>query len=251
MRQVAMPTSALALAVATILGCDRPTGPPLAAARSTSPLYQVPNDKRLSPELCALDRGDFTLDSANDYLPLGVGSEWLLRGEEDGARLELRITVLDETEVVGGVTTRVVEEREWADGELIEVSRNFLAATSVGTVCYFGEDVDIYENGEVVSHEGAWRADAPGNVPGIIMPADPRPGMRFQMEGAPGIAEDAGMILGIGPVRVPAGPFAETIRVREVNPLGGSVGFKVFARGVGIVIDGPLSLVSYRIVSNG
>jgi len=141
-----------------------------------------------------------------------------------------------------------VQEREWNDGELVEISRNFFAETREGTVCYFGEDVDIYEDGEVVSHEGAWRADAPGNAPGIIMPAHPRPGMTFDMEHAPGIAEDAGRIVGSGPVRVPVGVFREAIRVRETNRLDGEVDFKQFAEDVGLVVDGSVRLVRFQVV---
>ncbi|UCF20937.1 MAG: hypothetical protein JSU87_05940, partial [Gemmatimonadota bacterium] len=141
-----------------------------------------------------------------------------------------------ETELVAGVTTRVVEEREWVDGELIEVSRNYFAEASDGTVCYFGEEVD--------PPAGSWRADEPGNAPGIIMPADPRPGVRYQNEVAPGIAEDEARIVGIGQtVEVPAGTFSEAIRVRELNPLDAEKDYKVFAAYVGIIIDGPVELV--------
>jgi hypothetical protein len=146
------------------------------------------------------------------------------------------------------VTTRVLEERHFEDGELVELSRNFFAATREGTVCYLGEEVDIYEDGEIVSHAGAWRADAPGNAPGIFMPADPRVGMKYAMENAPGIAEDAAEIVRKDfRVRVPAGVFKRTLGIRETNPLDGDVGFKVFARGVGLVVDETLKLVRYRI----
>jgi hypothetical protein len=200
-------------------------------------------DQRLDPELCAFNRGGFTLGSKNHYFPLAVGSWWLLEGKEDGTRIRARITVLDETTEVGGVLTRVVEEREWAGDALTEVSRNFFAEAPDGTVCYFGEDVDIYRNGQIAAHEGGWRADAPGNRPGIIMPADPRPGMIFQMEGAPGVAQDEGKVVRGRPVQVPAGSFTETIRVVESTPRGGGKDLKVFAKDVGIVVDGPLSLV--------
>lgn len=252
MRHLAIPAVVLALGTLSLSGCDRST--PLALEEASTAgvvLLERSAGTHLSPELCALDRGDFTLNSENDFFPLGAGSVWEYQGEEDGALVELRITVLDETEVVGGVVTRVLEEREWEDGELIEVSRNFFAETSEETVCYFGEDVDIYEDGEVVSHEGAWRADAPGNAPGIIMPADPRPGMTFAMESAPGIAEDAGKIVGTGPVEVPAGAFRETIRVRETNPLDGGSGYKIFAEDVGLVVDESLQLVRYRVADDG
>lgn len=234
------------------VACDMPVAPanksasPFAAESATS----AANEKLLAPELCAFTRNDFTLSSANDYFPLSVGSEWVYSGEEDGELVELRISISDQTEAVGGVTTRVVEEREWVAGELLEFSRNFVVATGEGTICYFGEDVDIYEEGGI-SHAGAWRADAAGNAPGILMPPDPRPGMMFTMEGAPGLAEDAGRIVGGGPARTPAGEFRETIRVRESNPLDGTFGFKSYAKGVGLVIDAPVSLQSYVLTANG
>jgi hypothetical protein len=165
-----------------------------------------------------------------------------------GRPLRLRITVLNETEVVGGVRTRVIEEREWEDGKLFEVSRNFYAIAPDETACYFGEEVDFYEDGKIVSHQGTWRADAPGNQPGIIMPADPRLGTTFQMEHAPGIAEDEGTIVGVAQtVRVSAGQFTETIHVREFNPLDGGIGFKSFAEDVGLVVDGPFELMRYHV----
>jgi hypothetical protein len=205
-----------------------------------------PSEKSLDPaSLCDPSRGDFTLDSTNPYFPIDVGRQWIYEGEEDGGTLRLVITVLGQTEVVAGVTTRVVEERESIDGELVEVSLNFYAATGEETVCYFGEAVDIYDNGVVVSHEGAWRADEPGNAPGIFMPPKPWPGVRFPMELAPGIAEDEAKIVGIGPITVPAGSFDDAIRLREFNPLDGGKGYKVFAPGIGMVVDGPAELVSF------
>jgi hypothetical protein len=171
----------------------------------------------------------------------------------------LQITVLTETETLysgrNAVTTRVVEETEWEDsnangmiddGEnLIEISRNFFAQTQDGTVCYFGEEVDIYEGGQVVSHEGAWRADESGNAPGIFMPANPQVGMAYQQEIAPGVAEDQATIVRRGSFTVLAGTFADTLTVRDFNPLDGSRSTKVYAQGVGLIADSPLELIRY------
>lgn len=244
MRRSALVTTALALGGLTLHGCDEPVAP--SSPRATAGLIERPMTALLDASTCAFGQS-FTLESLNDYFPLEVGSRWTLAGEEDGALIEVVTRVLNKTEVVGGVTTRVVEEVEREDGELVEISRNFFAVTADGTVCYFGEEVDIYEDRKIVSHEGAWRADAPGNFPGIIMPANPTPGTSFQIEGAPGVAEDFAKIVGGGAVEVPAGEFAETIRVRDTNPLTGEVGTKVYARFVGLIVDGPISLVSYRL----
>jgi hypothetical protein len=209
--------------------------------------------------LCAPDQNTFTVNIDNAFYPLPVGQQWVLVGDDEGQTVGLQITVFDATErFYSGqqrVTTRVVEEREWEDlngngiidaGEpLREVSLNYFAQTQDGTVCYFGEDVDIYEGGVIVSHEGAWRADAEGNAPGIFMPASPRPGMKFQQEVAPGVAEDEATIHRSGTVVVPAGTFTDTIEVRDFNPLDGSRGTKIYARNVGLIMDDTLSLVRY------
>jgi hypothetical protein len=227
---------------------------------ASMPAMGAPASTELDLSLCAPRQNTFTLDIDNSYFPLPVGQQWVYRGNEQGQTIGLQITVLNETEnFYSGrrtVTTRVVEELEWEDANanglvdedetLIEISRNFYAQTQDGTVCYFGEDVDIYEGGVVVSHEGAWRADDRGNAPGIFMPADPQPGMTFQQEAAPGIAEDTATVTRRGrTVTVPAGTFADTITVRDFNPLDGSKGTKVYAPGVGLIVDGPLDLISY------
>jgi hypothetical protein len=214
----------------------------------------------LDPSLCAPGLHEFTLTIDNPYFPLPARQQWVLAGEEDGEPLGLQITVLDATETLfkgrKQVTTRVVEEHEWADvngnaridpgEEPLEISRNYFAQTEEGTVCYFGEAVDIYEDGVVVSHEGSWRADERGNAPGIYMPAKPKVGMRFQQEIAPGAAEDIATIIARGvTTKVPAGTFKHTIKVRDRNPLDGSTGIKFYARDVGLIVDGPLRLVRY------
>jgi hypothetical protein len=195
------------------------------------------------PAVCAPGAGGFSLVIDNPWAPMPLLSERGYEGEEDDEFIELLVTVFDETEIVAGVTTRVVEEREWADGELVEVSRNYFVQAADGTVCYYGEHVDNYEDGEIADNEGSWRADDAGAAPGIFMPADPRPGLRFAQENAPGIAEDEARVIGSGPIEVPVGRFERTIRLREYNPLDGDKGYKVFAFGVGLVQDAAVQLV--------
>jgi hypothetical protein len=78
------------------------------------------------------------------------------------------------------------------------------------------------------------------------MPAAPQPGMTYQQEFAPGVAEDQATIVRSGrTVTVPAGTFVDTIEVRDFNPLDGSRSTKVYARDVGLIRDVPLDLVSY------
>src|SRR5436309_11632363 len=87
----------------------------------------------------------------NPYLVLEPGFQLVLEG--GGTRLQ--ITVLDETKPIDGVLTRVVEEKEWKDGKLYEIARNYFAiCPQTKDVFYFGDDVEFYEDGNVVNRDG-------------------------------------------------------------------------------------------------
>ena len=220
------------------MGCDasNPTQP-----RAPQPTFAT--TKRLDVRRCAPGPG-FTVVSTNPWFPLDVGRQLVLEGEEEGETLTNVVTVLNVTRTIQGVVTRVVEEREFLNGELSEVTWNYHVQAPDGSICYYGEDVDVYTDAGI-THEGAW---CPGgdNQPGIFMPADPKPGMEYQNEVAPGIALDEARIVGAGPTTVPFGRFEETIRIREFDPLTGDKDHKVHARGVGIIVDGPLELIDVR-----
>ncbi len=218
-------------------------------------------DMELPLSLCAPDSGHtFTPNVTNQFFPLPASQQWIYLGKEGGQNIGLRITVLGGTETFypgpDAVATRRVEETEWEDDDadgvidagefVIETSINYYAQTGEGTVCYFGEDVMIFLPDGGFTTEGAWRADDPGNAPGIFMLAEPETGMSFQQEVAPGVAEDMATIVADGKaVRTPAGRFTDTIRVRDFNPLDGSKGTKSYATDVGLIQDGPLLLTSY------
>ena len=197
------------------------------------------------------ERCTFTPFSDNPWFPLWPGYSLLLEGEEedDGETVELSVlvTVLPDTELVDGVVTRVVEERELEDGELVEVSRNFLAGCrETGAVWYFGEDVDDFEDGEIVGHGGAWRAGVDGAVAGVLMPGTPLNGARFQTELAPGVAEDRSEIVAVdAALEVPFGSFARVLHVLDTDALEpDSEGDpKFYAPGVGLIKDEEIELV--------
>lgn len=62
-------------------------------------------------------------EGSRDFFILEPGFQLVLEGGSE----KLPVTVLDETVEIDGVQTRVVEEREWRNGEIIEVSLNFFA----------------------------------------------------------------------------------------------------------------------------
>lgn len=198
--------------------------------------------------------GPFSLDGANEFFPLVVGNESVLEGvelDDEGEEVEIRIesTVTDETEEVAGVTTRVVESAEFEDDELIEIARDFYAVAPDGTVCYFGEFVENFEDGELVDNEGSWRAGEDGNMPGIIMLGDPQVGQVYMQEDAPGVAEDQAENIALGEeLDVPFGVFDDTLTVEDCNPLDdkGAIDEKVYVSGIGIAKDEAAELVSFE-----
>lgn len=200
----------------------------------------------LDEAICAPTAGPFSSTITNSYFPAAAGNQWILDGTDQGTAVHLEINALNATEVVAGVTTRVVEERESHDGALVEISRNFFVQTQDGSVCYFGEDVDIYEGGVVTSHEGQWRAGVAGALPGILMPGSPAVGQAFVQEVAPGIAEDRVQIVAAGEsVSVPYGTFTNTIRFRETTPLEPGVrSTKLYAQSLGPIVDDEVRLTA-------
>lgn len=194
-------------------------------------------------------RGRLAAAGARGYCVLTPGAVWTYNEKGGGAGGEvLVITVTDQTRVVDGETTRIVEERETVGGALKEVSRNFVAIhRETGDLYYFGEEVDIYKDGRIAGHEGAWESGRNGARFGMLLPASPRVGMKYYQEMAPGVAMDRAEVISTsGRETTPAGRFDDVLIVRETSPLETGSGRKWYAPGVGLIRDGDLVLVSYR-----
>jgi len=195
-----------------------------------------------------LEPGELVATGRNPWFVLEPGYTLTL---VDGAE-RLVITVLDETRVIDNIETRVIEERETDDGQLVEISRNFFAISRrTSNVFYFGEEVDIYENGVVTGHEGQWLSGVNGARFGLMMPGSPLLGARYYQEIAPGAAMDRAEIVSLSDSLVtPAGRFTLLLRTAETTPLEPGVReFKLYAPGVGLVRDGSLSLVQHGVAA--
>jgi hypothetical protein len=191
----------------------------------------------------------FTSEGRNPFFILEPNYQLTLRGEtEEGAEAELIVTVLEEVKEVDGIRTRVVEERESEDGELVEISRNFFAiCEETNSVFYFGEEVDDYEDGQVVGHEGAWLSGEDDARAGIIMPGTILLGSRYHQEIAPDIAMDRAEIVEDDEVlETPADTFENVLVVSETTPLEPDVAeLKYHAEGVGLIQDETLKLEEF------
>jgi hypothetical protein len=190
----------------------------------------------------------FKTTGRSPYFILEPGYELTLEGDDK----KLMIVVLDETKTVAGVETRIVEEREWEDGELVEISRNYFAmCEGTNDTYYFGEDVDFYKNGKVYKHEGAWLAGEGENRAGLIMPGTPQPNMRYYQEIAPGVAMDRAEIISLDEVcETPAGTFRNCLKVKEGTALNAlEAEYKFYAPGIGLIQDEDLLLTRHGLAS--
>ena len=226
-----------------------------AAALLSSPAWsQEPFTDDFRIEDC-----EFESEGRNSYFSLIPGDRLVLSDEE----AVVQITVLQQKRTVRfrtesgremRVKTRVVEEREWEDEELVEVSRNYFAiCDQTGDVFYFGEAVDDYEDGEIVGHDGAWLAGVGGAQPGILMPGRYLLGARYYQEIAPGIALDRGENTAMGlTITTPAGTFHDCVEVIETSPLEpGHESLKRYCPGIGLVQDEDILLEEYDLHREG
>jgi len=178
----------------------------------------------------------------NPYFVLEPGYSLVL----EGGGAQLIITVLNETKKVDGVETRVVEERETKGGQLVEVARNYFAISKrTNDVFYFGEDVDMYKDGRLVSHDGTWLSGVNGGKFGLMMPGRALLGAKYHQEVAPKVAMDRATIVSVSEtVKTPAGEFTNCLKVEETTPLQRfTTEYKYYAPGIGMVQDGSLKLV--------
>jgi len=184
------------------------------------------------------------------YFILEPGYQLVLEGVEKKETTRLVITVLNETKKIGGIETRIVEENESVNGKTVEISRNFFAFCKQNSnIYYFGEEVDIYKNGKVVSHDGAWIAEG-NNKAGIAMPGSIILGAKYFQEIAPGIAMDrAENISTSEKTTTPAGRFTNVLKVKETTPLEPKVkDHKLYAPGVGLIKDGDMLLTKHGFI---
>ncbi len=215
---------------------------------ATGELVKAQEAQSAFTEAFRIEDGELGPTGENPYFSLMPGDKLTLEGKDEGKDALLTITVLDETKKVAGVETRIIEERETVGGELIEVSRNYYAISKrTNSVYYFGEDVDMYKGGKVVSHDGAWLAGEKDARFGLMMAGTPILGARYYQEIAPKVAMDRAEIVGVDDVfDTPAGKFEHCVKTEETTPLERGRGYKIYAPGVGLLCDGSLKLTKHE-----
>jgi hypothetical protein len=177
----------------------------------------------------------------NQYYPLIPGTTYQYQGDTPDGVETITIEVLDQTKVINGVVARVVRDRAFLDGELIEDTQDWFAEDADGNVWYLGEDTKEYEDGQVISTEGSWEWGVDGALPGIVMWADPaaHPGEEYRQEFYQGEAEDWGKVVAVDQaVTVPHGSFTGCVKTEDWSGLEPAIReHKYYCPDIGLTME--------------
>ena len=197
-------------------------------------LGQGPYDPAINPADFLLPN-QITALTANPFFPLVAGTVWTY---QEGAQTVV-VTVTSDTKVIQGVTTRVVHDLVTEGSLLVEDTDDYFAQKLDGTVWYFGELVQNFENGELRDLNGSFQAGRDGAKPGIIMKATPMVDDFYREEFALGEAEDAAEVTSTtGNESVPGASCNNACVVtRNITPREpGAEEQKYYAAGKGLIL---------------
>ena len=203
-----------------------------------------------------LDPAQFTTTIDNPYFPLVPGDRYVYRETDGKARERVVVSVSRRTRVIAnGVTARIVHDRVSEAGEVIEDTFDWYAQDSEGNVWYLGEDTVECANGKVKNSSGSFEAGVDGAQAGVIMAANPTPGLAYRQEYYAGEAEDRAVVLSTDEqAEAPFGRFRNVLLTKDLVPLEPAVSeYKLYAPGVGMLLalktsggEGREELVRFR-----
>jgi hypothetical protein len=160
------------------------------------------------------DPEDFVdVDLTNPFFPLVPGTTLVYTGSIDNVPARTEFTVTRGTKVIQGITTTVVDEKDFENGVKTEETRDWYAIDNDGNVWYFGEStVQVDPNGKVTGTTGSWEA-------GVNR------------------GEDRAIIRSLHTtVSVPVGIFTGCLKTKEFSRLDpGVFEQKYYGRGIGLL----------------
>jgi hypothetical protein len=191
------------------------------------------------------DKGRFSNPTRidNRWFPLRPGTKYTWEGSEHrkGKRVhhEVVFIVTDLTKTIDGVRTRVVWDRDFADGTLSEGELAFDAQDDAGNVWSWGEYPEEYEGKKLAGAPSTWFPGLDGAKGGILMLATPRVGGPSYQQGfSPKISfgDRAKVSKVLKRVCVPAGCYRNVVVIEEWTPEEpGAKQLKYHAPGVGTI----------------
>lgn len=180
----------------------------------------------------------FSANVTNEFMPLIPGRTLVYQGlTEEGDLEEIRVTTLDDTIEIAGITCRKVRDVVTIDGEIVEDTEDWFAQDAFGNVWYLGEIALNYEDGFLADLDGSWRTDLNGAKPGIVMPANPVVGDAYRAEFLIAEAEDIVEMLALDQtVVIDLGTYCGCLQTLDTTPLSpGEIEWKFYAPGIGMI----------------
>ncbi len=163
---------------------------------------------------------DFSTTITNKYFSLPVGKKLVFEADTKDGLEKIEIEMTGETKVIEGVTTLVYLDTVYLNGQLHEITKDYLAQHKNGDVWYFGEDVDNYENGKIKDHAGTFIHGQNGAKAGIWMKAEQKVGDSYRQEYYKGEAEDMRDTVAVGlTVTTKLVTYKDCVKVYDWTPL--------------------------------
>jgi hypothetical protein len=203
-----------------------------AAARTTPPGELAPLHGTYAPRI---DPANFVARIDNRYLPYKPGTRFHFEGVRGTTRQTDDQVVLRRTKRILGVTCTVVRDTVSEHGRAVERTDDWYAQDRQSNVWYMGEDSFERENGRFVKASDSWKSGVNGAQPGIIMPADPRPGDAYRQEYYP--PGKARVLWRNGTLTVRYGTFKRVLVTSEFSPLEPQTERKYYAPGIGEIAE--------------
>lgn len=183
---------------------------------------------------------DNPTDINNQWFRMTPGMQYVFEGFTDEAGRQIPhsiiFTVTDLIKEVAGVRTVVAYILDYSDGDLVEAEIAFYAQDNDGNVWFMGEYPEVYELGKLVEAP-SWIPGLKGAKAGIVMKADPQPGLPSYAQGwGPAVNwNDRGRVVDVGQnVCVPVDCYEEVLVIEEFSQSeADAFQIKYYAPGVG------------------
>jgi hypothetical protein len=234
------PTAAIGAAIAVCLAAGAPAGAdsssaPASVAASNGgppPGQLAPIHGKYRPHIRAKN---FVRRVDNPFWPLKPGTGWHYKGVKGKTPQTDDEIVTHRTKRILGIKATVVRDTVSDRSGPVERTFDYYAQDHFGNAWYMGELSLEKKHGHFVKASDSWLSGKNGGRPGIIMPANPRPGDRYRQEYYPkGDALDEAHVLSRhGKVTVPLGSYRHVLVTSEFSPLEPQTEQKYYVAGLG------------------
>src|SRR5262245_17000269 len=167
-----------------------------------------------------IDPQNFTQPKPNPLFPFETGASWTYNEQTDEGLQVNVVTITDQTKLIDGVVCKAVHDTVALDGAIIEDTFDYFAEDNDGTVWYFGEISEEFQDVAIPNFDGSFISGIDGAKPGIIMLAAPTVDTTYRQEYLVNEAEDVATVVALDEhAHVPFGNFKHCLETAEFSAL--------------------------------